>query len=58
MILWYNQEEQQLENAERFEKHFRDREIEYETGELVMPGWTSIGDVGARYGGDEASPFD
>jgi hypothetical protein len=37
--------------------YFRDREIEYETGEPVLPGWAAIGDVAARYGSDGADPF-
>lgn len=56
MVLWFSQEEDQIKQAERVEKHFRDRETEFETGIPVLPGWAGIGDVQARYG-DGASPF-
>lgn len=55
MILWHCQDEEQLKTVERVESYFRDREIEYETGELVLPGWASIGNAAAQYG--DESPF-
>lgn len=40
-------------------RYFRDKETEYETGELVLPGWAALGDVASRYGApdDGADPF-
>jgi hypothetical protein len=46
-----------MKQVESINKHFRDREIEYETGEPVLPGWASIGNVAAQYGMDDADPF-
>lgn len=45
----------QMQNVYRF---FRDKETEFETGELVLPGWAGIGNAAARYGADDgADPF-
>lgn len=46
-----------MKQVEAINKHFRDREIEYETGEPVLPGWASIGNVAAQYGADDSDPF-
>lgn len=53
--IWSTQTQQQLEQTERIDKHFRDMEQEYETGIPVLPGWASIGNAAAQYGGDD--PF-
>lgn len=50
-------EKNQMDNINRY---FRDREQEYETGELVLPGWAAVGDAASRYGApsdDGADPF-
>jgi hypothetical protein len=48
----------QLQQMETISKHFRDMETQYETGELVLPGWASQGDVASQYGiRDGADPF-
>ena len=57
MVLWYSQDEMQTAETKRVEKFFLDRETEYETGELVLPGWASVGNVASQFGDDE-SPFD
>lgn len=54
---WSTMTPQELERLNRVFGYFRDRETEYETGELVLPGWASIGNVAAQYGDDGASPF-
>jgi hypothetical protein len=58
MTIWACQDEAQRAQIDRIDKHFRDREEEYETGIPVLPGWASIGDVASRYGVDDgADPF-
>lgn len=47
-----------MEQVQKINKHFRDLEAEYETGEPVLPDWAALGDVAAQYGtGDGADPF-
>lgn len=48
MTIWYSQDAAQIEQVEKVIKFFRDRETEFETGELVLPGWAAIGDAAAR----------
>lgn len=58
LTIWACMDEEQKDQIDRIEKHFRDREEEYETGVPVLPGWASIGDVASRYGTDDgADPF-
>lgn len=57
MVLWYCQDEELVKQTEKIERYYRDRESEYETGELVLPGWASLGNVADQYGSDGSSPF-
>lgn len=56
-VLWASLDEASQAQYERIIKHFRDFETEYETGELVLPGWASLGNVASQYGSDGADPF-
>lgn len=56
--LWYTMDGFQSKQMDIINKHFRDLETQYETGELVLPGWATIGDAAARYGtSDGSDPF-
>lgn len=57
MTIWACLDEDQQKQIERINTHFRDMETEYETGEQILPGWASIGNVAAQYGNDGADPF-
>lgn len=58
MVLWFCQDKEIVEQTERIERYYRDKETEYETGELVLPAWAGLGNVAALYGDDDgASPF-
>lgn len=55
---WSCLHQSQVEQIESINRYFRDRETEYETGELVLPGWASVGNAAAQYGpADAADPF-
>ncbi len=55
---WYTQDEFHMSQMDTIARHFRDLETQYETGELVLPGWASIGNAAAQYGKDDgADPF-
>lgn len=58
MTDWFCLEEAKSKQVEHIYRYFRDRETEFETGELVLPGWAAIGNVAAQYGqADDADPF-
>jgi hypothetical protein len=54
---WSAMSPQEMDRLNGVYAYFRDRETEFETGEIVLPSWASIGDVASRYGTDGADPF-
>jgi hypothetical protein len=56
-VEWHSMTEQQMDRYNNILRYFRDRETEFETGEIVLPSWASIGNVAANYGADVADPF-
>jgi hypothetical protein len=57
-IDWACMTQEQKAQVDSIHRYFRDRETEYETGELVLPGWAQVGNVAAQYGlNDGADPF-
>lgn len=57
LVTWSSYTPQEMDRINAVFGYFRDREIEYETGEIVLPSWASIGNVAAHYGEDGADPF-
>lgn len=56
LVDWSCMGHAQMKQYEAINKHFRDAEIEYETGVPVLPGWAALGNVAAQYGMDD-DPF-
>ena len=50
MSLWACLGQEQQDQVEKINAYFRNAETEYETGEMVLPGWASIGNAAAQYG--------
>jgi hypothetical protein len=57
LIEWSSHPPKEIERLDAIFRYFRDKETEYETGEPVLPGWASIGNVAAHFGDDGADPF-
>lgn len=54
---WLAMDAHQMKAYETLRDYFHDKEREFETGELVLPDWASVGNVAAQYGDDGADPF-
>ncbi len=56
-VLFASQDPAHEDVYSQITRHFRDKETEYETGELVLPGWAGIGNVASQFGLDDSDPF-
>lgn len=57
MVKWLSQTPHEMDRLQQIFRYFHDREVEYETGIPVLPGWASIGNAAAQYGNDDLDPF-